>query len=662
MQQRIISYRPDIDGMRCLAVLLVVVFHLWPQHFRSGFIGVDIFFVISGYLITSIIVKQLNNQSFSFLLFYAHRVKRILPIFLIVVLFSAIVSYLFFDPKSLITYVGSLRASSLYFANVYFARLNNYFAGGTRDYPLLHIWSLSVEEQYYYLWPLLLFITHRLSKANMSKFILGVILFTYSYTYSVYCALNNIDTAYYSIFTRTFELMAGSVLAIFVFDDRLINKIYIQSQAKYFANIYSGIGLLLIVMSILILENWEFLYPGYISLLPILGVVLIILSGKLYQFSFVNKILSFRLFIYIGLISYPLYLWHWVLIAFWNYFNPNTDCSIMNGIYLFIISIVLSILSYLFIEIPIRTKQMNIIYLFVFLQIIPIIMTFYYRQYIMSNNGLTVYTRNISYFKKDTTDYDSRKVNKASITIYGDSHAAQYVPFWNEIAKKNNFNFSTVWTPLCYPLLDDETHAASNLNLSGNKQDCKRQIENFTSSLQNYHIVILSGRWGLYLDDPKNNNHGSSSKMKIDFAVSFARTLKILHDKGIGVIIMGDTPSESTFNIEKYLRRKLFCNVLPCKFWSITDSFPIIMYDNGYSNAIVKSIVSQYDNAYYVDVNKNAISQISAFPFNNDMLLYWDYGHLYSSGMKLIADKYVTTNDFVSLTKFIDKYNFNESK
>lgn len=364
MKSSEIKYRPDIDGLRAVAVALVIVFHLWPQHFRSGFIGVDIFFVISGYLITSIIVKQLNDNSFSFLSFYAHRVKRILPMFLVVVFFSTIASYLFFDPKSLITYVGSLRASSLYFANIYFARLNNYFAGGTRDYPLLHMWSLSVEEQYYYLWPLLLFSLHKLSKSNCGKLILGIILLICSYSYSVYCALNTTDTAYYSLFTRTFELMAGSLLAILVVDDKLIKVVYTQSKEKYFANAYSTIGLLLIVISVLILDNLEFLYPGYVSLLPILGVVLIILSGKLYQFSYVNRILSFRIFVYIGLISYPLYLWHWVLIAFWNYFNPNTDCSIINGIYLLIMSILLSIISYLFIERPIRTKQINVIYLF----------------------------------------------------------------------------------------------------------------------------------------------------------------------------------------------------------------------------------------------------------------------------------------------------------
>lgn len=276
----------------------------------------------------------------------------------------------------------------------------------------------------------------------------------------------------------------------------------------------------------------------------------------------------------------------------------------------------------------------------------------------MNNNGVTIYTKSMSYLIKDATDYESRKVDNASIIIYGDSHAAQYGPFWNEIAKKNDFNFSIVWTPLCYPLLDDQNHSISKLNVSASKQDCQLQIESFTNSLENYHIVILSGRWGLYLNDPRNNNHhGSSSQMEIDFAVSFASTLKILHDKGIGVVIMGDTPSENTFNIEKYLRRKLLCNVISCAFLSINDSYPIIMYDNDYSNEIVKSIAAQYNNAYFVDINKYAINQIDSFPFYNNVLLYWDYGHLYSFGMKLIADQYANTNDFVRLTKFMDRYN-----
>ena len=215
IEHKLILYRPDIDGLRTIAVGMVILFHIWPSMLTGGFVGVDIFFVISGFLITSIINKELTTGEFGFRAFYTRRIKRILPVFYAMIFVSSIAAYLILLPNDYSNYAKTTVSASVFFSNLHFLRVSNYFALGSGEIPLLHTWSLSVEEQYYLFWPLVLMCLTRQSVKRLWVRPLAIsILFILSFAFSIYCIKHDVSLGYYSIFSRTFELMVGSILAL----------------------------------------------------------------------------------------------------------------------------------------------------------------------------------------------------------------------------------------------------------------------------------------------------------------------------------------------------------------------------------------------------------------------------------------------------------------
>lgn len=246
-----ILYRPYIDGLRTIAIVMVILFHIWSKSLNGGFIGVDIFFVISGFLITSIINKELQTSQFSFAHFYARRIRRILPVFFVVVYISSVAAYLMLLPEDYIKFVNSTINAALYYSNMYFLNQDNYFTLGAQEFPLLHTWSLSVEEQYYIFWPLVLFglskITHK-SKWFAPAVITS--LFIISYGFSIYCAFNNVSLGYYAIFSRAFELMVGSILALLIASDNSFIRRAFSHKLRFWLSFFSSVtGLAMVIVA-----------------------------------------------------------------------------------------------------------------------------------------------------------------------------------------------------------------------------------------------------------------------------------------------------------------------------------------------------------------------------------------------------------------------------
>lgn len=334
-------YRADIDGLRAIAVLSVVIFHAFPTFLQGGFVGVDIFFVISGFLITSIILKQVAVNTFSLSHFYANRIRRIFPALLLVLIFCLVIGWFSLTADEYKQLGFHAAGGALFIDNFIFWRESGYFDNPAETKPLLHLWSLAIEEQFYLVWPLVLVFILRYTKAVARVF---MILILTSLAYSAWKVGVNPITDFFSPLTRAWELLLGGLLAYALFKNVTLKT----SQG----NIASMAGLLLIASAILLI-NKASAFPGLWAILPTLGAMLLIWAKD----SYINqKILAHPLLVGIGLISYPLYLWHWPLLIFARIFEGETP-TVFIRVALVLVSVILAWATYQFIEKPIRFSK-----------------------------------------------------------------------------------------------------------------------------------------------------------------------------------------------------------------------------------------------------------------------------------------------------------------
>jgi peptidoglycan/LPS O-acetylase OafA/YrhL len=337
------SYRPDIDGLRAIAVLSVLFYHAFPDTFPSGFIGVDIFFVISGYLITGIILKELKQNRFKIKNFYARRIKRIFPALVTVLVATIGLGWLLLLPTEFIALGKHLLGAASFTSNLILWSESGYFDVGAEQKPLLHLWSLGVEEQFYILWPLILI--------TVSKITVGVRYLPAATTASSLIAcviLTYIDStsAFFSPLTRFWELGLGALLAQYQASSQFNHALKIPKPAN---TLISALGFGLVASGFLLIGH-STPFPGGWALLPTLGAVMIILSGNTNPLS--RWILTNRISVFFGLISYPLYLWHWPFLSIAQIIENGLHRD--GRIAIVIISILLAYLTYRFIEKPIR--------------------------------------------------------------------------------------------------------------------------------------------------------------------------------------------------------------------------------------------------------------------------------------------------------------------
>ena len=326
-----IKYRKDIDGLRAFAVLSVIFFHLNVSWIKSGFLGVDIFFIISEYLITSIIIRDLQNNSFSLKNFYLRRIRRILPALIVVLSVSTFFAWLILLPQDLTDYCESLISAIASISNIFFfLKLDfGYFGQYSQIIPLRHTWSLGVEEQFYMIWPLILILLFRLNFATKKKLlIISVIFLVISATiflsgeFKLYVLSS--QRWYYFPTHRAFELLFGCCLAIF-----LNNNLKTSINNKLALNILSIIATIMMIIPIFFI-NVSF--PSFWTITACFGATLYIYCGNNTNLTpVINKILCLKPFVAIGLISYSLYLWHWPIISYINYLSiekTSTVCTI----------------------------------------------------------------------------------------------------------------------------------------------------------------------------------------------------------------------------------------------------------------------------------------------------------------------------------------------
>lgn len=331
---QIVKYRPDIDGLRAIAIGLVVLFHAMPQGFTGGFIGVDIFFVVSGYLITNIIVQQLNHDNFSLRVFYYRRINRLFPALILVLSFSLIAGWFFLVADEFVELNNHVASATTFISNFTYWSESGYFEKNSNEKILLHLWSLAVEEQFYIVWPIVLMLLVSFRKSN------GIILLlVVSFGFNIYYYDLDPSLNFYSPFTRAWQLLAGAWLAT--------NRDKYTNIDSTIQNSLSILGVLIILVATFFLSKTS-QYPGYLALAPVVGAVLVISSQDAW---FNRKILSNKIFILVGLVSYPLYLWHWPILVFLRLSYEDTPPRSFR-IAAILISFLLAFITFKFLEKP----------------------------------------------------------------------------------------------------------------------------------------------------------------------------------------------------------------------------------------------------------------------------------------------------------------------
>ena len=332
-----LKYRPDVDGLRAVAVLLVLHFHAFPAAIPGGFVGVDVFFVISGFLITGIIVRELEQGRFSLLTFYVRRIRRIFPALLVVLVIALILGWLWMLPAAFAQLGTDIFASAAFAANIALLLQSGYFDVESTKKPLLHLWSLGIEEQFYLAWPLILLLAARL---RLSILAVASTLGVASFILNVALIGSHPAAAFFLPFTRAFELLVGAVLACSW--DRV-------NQSSQASNIRAWTGVAMIAVAAAVLSGHS-AFPGWWAILPVAGTALLVSAPGAW---ICRGVLASPPLVWIGLISYPLYLWHWPLLVFGATikFAPLT---LLERELVLIASVLLAWATYRFIEMPIR--------------------------------------------------------------------------------------------------------------------------------------------------------------------------------------------------------------------------------------------------------------------------------------------------------------------
>lgn len=516
------KYRADIDGLRALAVLSVVGFHAFPFWIKGGFIGVDIFFVISGFLISTIIFSSLDRNKFSFAEFYSRRVKRIFPALLVVLVACYAFGWfaLLTDPyKQLGKHIA---AGAGFVSNIVLWSESGYFDNAAETKPLLHLWSLGIEEQFYIIWPVLLWAAW---KKRLNLLTIAVLVAVASFLLNIKGIQTDPVGTFYSPQTRFWELLTGSVVAwlmLYKQDgfvnvryklDRLLGKVIYASapenNGNTLRNFQSLLGISLIAAALFTTTNTAH-FPGWWALLPTFGTALFIGAGTQ---AWMNRTLfSNRVLVWFGLISFPLYLWHWPLLSFARIVEgqmPSREIRVA----MIVASLVLAWFTYAVIEKPIRFGIHNRLKTATLVVLMCLVGYVGYNSYQRNGLGfrfpkviqdLTQYKYNYqkeyregTCFLRPEQDYSAfanceipADPGKKNLLLWGDSHAAHLYPGFKKI-NANDANIIELTASACPPILDIEFEARPN---------CKK-INDYVFAYAEKHKpehIVLSAQWTIY--------------------------------------------------------------------------------------------------------------------------------------------------------------------
>lgn len=637
------NYRPDIDGLRAIAVLSVIFYHLGKRWLPGGFVGVDVFFVISGFLITSHILEEVNRGQFSLAAFYSRRIKRIAPAMLVVVGVTLLAAKLLMLPDDAAAAAKSGVWSLSSLANVFFWRHQGtgYFAAQGEDLPLLHLWSLGVEEQFYILWPLLLLLLYRAARARTfllgmaiaaaGSFALGNLLFSHDPSF-----------VYYMLPTRAGELLIGAIAA------NAVVKQWSNDLPHSTLMPIAIVGLLLLAGSLVLLSDGD-VFPGALAIPPTLGTALLILTGR-DGTQPIARLLSVKPLVKIGLISYSAYLWHWPLLTMYRY--GYGEVGVVAGTILFVLTLLLAWLSYRFVEQPARRSKASLGQIFVRQYLVPagIIGAFglavIYADRLWPSLLKSPYRMRLAAMEEasgapwedphvcqrdhlriaDVTNprcvlgHDS--VGEPAVLLWGDSNAGHSVGFLGAFAREAGFRFRNVAVGSCPPLLTDPMRYID----AWHEGDCLRGMAIVRPLVDRAQVVIISASWTDYL------RHSAG------FLETFYSMVRDLTGRGKRVILLGKVPSYPGFDRQCREKAMTF-PLLHCRVFQGPMAPNIATI-----NADLQRFAARTPNVKYFDATAYLCpGGICSTNAPDGELLYYDRTHLSAVGSWKLGELIVRT-------------------
>ena len=665
-----LSYKPEIDGLRGLAVICVILYHAnitfngYPL-FKGGYIGVDIFFVISGFLITRIISQEIRfTNSFSFIFFLKRRIRRIFPLLLVVVLSCLIFSYFFIIPEKFLEIQYSIFSVIFYFSNIYFEIINNTYAikDGLEN-PFIHTWSLSVEEQFYLVFPIVFYISLKYFK-NYFLLIMFTI-FTISLFLAHYGSINFSSLNFYYLHSRMWEFIAGSTLGYL----EIFHKIKNNSNSNL-SKFFPFIGLSLIFYALLYFDE-STLHPSLNTLIPVLGVCMIIWRSE--ENGIIIRFLSNKLIVWVGLISYSLYLWHYPILIYAKLFASLT---INIKIFLIFLSFIISIFSYHLIEKPFRNNEnkfkkiiIPIILLYVIIVTICIISikTDGFKNRLpkfLADSFSTIKTRDILKDEKNNVCYGNfsegcsfNKDNKQKIFLIGDSHAASISFDLKEKLASKDYQFSVFTSGLCYYfpgfnlMYNDNIYGGcSNENILKIEKrilDTEKSIIILFARLP----VILNKTW---FDNKEGGIEGGNIHLyhenknrQITLQETFIKSVQKLLNADHKLILIYPFP-EAGFNVRSELFNRGGKNILDFKnFFKnkdnyLTTSYEVFKQRNSSSYKMLDNI--KHNNVFRIYLENivcNTIVKSRCITHDENNVFYEDDDHPSTYAADIISERIV---------------------
>lgn len=663
--QQHLEYRPDIDGLRAIAVLSVIVFHAFPNILKGGFVGVDIFFVISGFLITSILIKDLLQGVFSIRTFYIRRIRRIFPALILVLAFCYIFGWFALYQNEFIELAKHIAAGAAFISNFALWQESGYFDKVAETKPLLHLWSLGVEEQYYIVWPVLLCVFWRAHFRFLALIgcIAGISLIA-----GVYLSHIDMVQAFYAPWTRFWELLAGGILAylnvkkLSLLESRaaILDKPF--DTEKYWLirklgslginNIKSLIGGLLIAFSVFALSR-GMKFPGWWALFPVAGACLIIAAGPR---AWLNKfVLSHPMLVWVGLISYPLYLWHWPLLSFAQVMESKLPSLTVRFVAV-IAAFTLAWGTYYFVERPIRggkNTQIKVFSLIFFMLAIALLSIDTYLKapapapVVNTTTATTSLIYTSCAFEGKAKSYcltlaPDRPVDSVLI---GDSHAGHLMPGFMDIYSAENRNLAIQWGGDCLPFFQDpekktfssvcDQHLINHALLLAKESFSVRTV-----ILSSYAIAKIQQRAESMNRAEGYVNNPSPQAVKTNaskFRQAMFDTFQNLGAAGKEVIYLVDVP-ELYFDPQECFSRPLELPGHKARFPCAISRHDFESRNSEYHQLITEARLA-FPNIKFIDTYKHLCDEKLCYAIMNNELLYKDRDHLSAAGSRYLAQK-----------------------
>jgi peptidoglycan/LPS O-acetylase OafA/YrhL len=617
------QYRKEIDGLRALAILPVIFFHAGSSLFSGGYVGVDVFFVISGFLISSIIISKLEAGDFSFLEFFEKRVRRILPPLFVILIISIPLSWVSMNPTQLDSFYKSLVSVSTFTSNMLFAKEGNYFSAELEARPLLHTWSLGIEEQFYFVFPFLVFIAFQLRK---KLFLFFIIVFIGSLVLSIRTSQQNPESAFYLLPTRAWELVLGALCSL-----APIEKLRKSSSAEALAIL--GIGLIIYATTAF---DSSTPFPSYFALVPTLGTCLVILFTQ--PSSAPGKLLCSPPLVWVGLLSYGLYLWHQPLFTFVHLLKSEVTKMEIGGVLLLVL--ILSFLSQKFIETPFRKGKINRSKVFAF-AILGNLFFLALGWGLLKLKPQPYRLRGLDLAGSEYGGADYQWVNlerrlPKSFVLYGDSHAKQYFRGFQEISSLLNKNMLTLTHSACLSL-----PGLTNIYKGKIHPSCIELLSKLKTAVKHDDsTVVISYRWSKLLHEISSKKSIDGKKLneatKKEFANLITKSLEALFGE-LGnnrkYIIFGNVPSA---NLERgYLNCLIAKDSKSCP-----SKFKLEYGELNFLRKYFKRLETQYPNVTFIDPYQALCDQKYCYVVDANKIIYSDHAHLSVIGAKKVLETF----------------------